>query len=64
METSLIRIAECIPSLVKNTNLTVSLQGWPAAVAAVGLFGSCAIIYAIWANHSEAVYVGEGYCTT
>ena len=52
MENKLIKMADSIPALIKNTNLTISLEGWPAAIAAVALFGSCVAIYAIRIAHS------------
>ena len=61
MKTSLIRIADSIPTLIQNTHLNVSLHGWPAALASAALFGSCVAIYAIRAHHSEATYAGGGY---
>ena len=47
MENNLIQMADSIPALIKHTNLSISLKGWPAAVTAVALFGSCVAIYAI-----------------
>ena len=44
MEHNIIKMADSIPTLIKHTNLNVSLQGWPAAITAVALFGSCVAI--------------------
>ena len=52
MEHNIIKMADSIPTLIKNTTLNVSLQGWPAAITAVALFGSCVAIYAIKITHS------------
>lgn len=52
MEHNIIKMADSIPTLIKNTNLNVSLQGWPAAITAVALFGSCVAMYAIRITHS------------
>ncbi len=52
MENKLIQMADSFPALIKNTNLNVSLQGWPAAVTAVALFISCVAIYAIRVTYS------------
>lgn len=52
MEHNIIKMADSIPTLIKNTNLNVSLQGWPAAITAVAFFGSCVAIYAIKIAHS------------
>ena len=63
MENNLVQIMESIPNLIKNTRFTVSLQGWPAALAVVALCGSCVAIYAIWSQCSQPAYVvGDGYC--
>lgn len=54
MEHNIIKMADSIPTLIKNTNLNVSLQGWPAAITAVAFFGSCVAIYAIKIAHSAS----------
>ncbi len=54
MEHNIIKMADSIPTLIKHTNLNVSLQGWPAAITAVALFGSCVAIYAIRITHSAS----------
>ena len=60
MENKIIQMADCIPAILKNTTLNVNLQGWPAAVSAVALFGSCVAIYAIKVTHPEPAYSTEG----
>ena len=52
-------IRQVLPVVLKNMHLNVSLQGWPAAVSAVALFGSCVAIYAIKVTHPEATYATE-----
>ena len=47
MENRLSKIADSIPDLVKNSHLSISLEGWPAAVTAIALFGSAVAIYVI-----------------
>ena len=47
MKKNYIEISECIPALIKNTHLTVNLQGWPAAVALVALCSSGVVIYSL-----------------
>lgn len=64
MENKIIQMAECIPAILKNTHLNVNLQGWPAAITSVALFGSCVAIYAIKVTHPEPVYATEGSYTT
>lgn len=44
-------------------NLNVSLQGWPAAVASLALFGSCVAICAIKNIHSEQAYAATEHNT-
>ena len=51
MENIIIKMADSIPALIKNTSLNISLEGWPAAVTAVALFGSCIALYAIKITH-------------
>ena len=52
MEHNIIELADSVPTLIKNTNLDVSLEGWPAAITAMAFFGSCVAIYAIKITHS------------
>lgn len=47
METKLVAIADAFPTLIKNTTLNVSLQGWPATVTFVGLGCLAVVGYAI-----------------
>ena len=60
MENKIIQMADSIPALIKNTHLNVNLQGWPAAITAVALFGSCVAIYAIKVTHLDQAYATEG----
>ena len=60
MENKIIQMADSIPALIKNTHLNVNLQGWPAAITAVALFGSCVAIYAIKVTHPAQAYATEG----
>ena len=64
MENKIIQMADSIPALIKNTHLNVNLQGWPAAITAVALFGSCVAIYAIKATHLDQAYASEDSCTS
>ena len=59
MENKLIQAADSIPTLIKNTHLKVTLQGWPAAVTAIALFGSGVIIYALKVTHPNKSYAME-----
>ncbi len=54
MEQNIIKMADSIPALIKNTTLNVSLHGWPAAITAVAFFESCVAIYAIKISHSAS----------
>ena len=60
MENKLIEVVDTFPTLIKNTHLNVNLQGWPAAITAVALFGSCVAIYAIKVSHPDQAYATEG----
>lgn len=60
MENKIIQMTDSIPAIIKNTHLNVNLQGWPAAITAVALFGSCVAIYAIKVTHPESAYATEG----
>lgn len=53
MENKLIQMSDTIPAVLKNTHLNVSLQGWPAAITAISLFGSCVAIYALKVTHPD-----------
>lgn len=64
MENKIIQMADSIPAILKNTHLNVNLQGWPAAITAVALFGSCVAIYAIKITHPELAYTTEDSYTT
>lgn len=59
MENKLIQAADSIPTLIKNTHLNVTLQGWPAAVTAIALFGAGVIIYALKVTHPNKAYAME-----
>lgn len=59
MENKIIQMTDSIPTLIKNTHLNVNLQGWPAAITAVALFGSCVALYAIKITHPETLYSTE-----
>ena len=59
MENKIIQMADSIPAILKNTHLNVNLQGWPAAITAAALFGSCVAIYAIKITHPEPVHTKE-----
>ena len=59
MDNKIIQVAESIPTLIKNTHLNVSLDGWPAAVTAIALFSSGVIIYALKVTHPEEAYIKE-----
>lgn len=53
MDNNLIQIVESIPALIQNTHLDISLSGWPAAVAAIAVFGSGVIVYALISTRSN-----------
>ncbi len=59
MENKLIQVADSIPTLIKNTHLNVTIEGWPAAVTAIALFGSSVIIYALKVTHPDKAYAEE-----
>ena len=54
MKNTLIEVGGSIPALIKNTHLTVNLQGWPAAVAVIALCTGGVAIYAIQASASQS----------
>lgn len=64
MENKIVQMADSIPAILKNTHLNVNLQGWPAAITAVALFGSYVAIYAIKITHPEPAYATEGSYAT
>ena len=47
MENKIVALADAFPTLIKNTTLNVSLQGWPATVTFVGLGCVAVVGYAI-----------------
>jgi len=58
MKGTLIELAGNIPAIVKNTHLTVNLQGWPAAVAVIALCTGSVVVYAIKASTASTNEVG------
>ena len=56
MENKIIQMADSVPAILKNTHLNVNLQGWPAAITDVALFGACVVIYAIKITHPEPTH--------
>ncbi|NLV35009.1 MAG: hypothetical protein GXY21_10815 [Clostridiaceae bacterium] len=53
MKNNLMGLASSLPSLVQNTHLNISLQGWPAAVAVIAICGAGVTAYFIKASHPE-----------
>jgi len=50
MKTTLVNIAKAIPTLMEHTNLNLSLAGWPAAAAILGLCSAAVAITSIVVN--------------
>ena len=53
METKLLSITRAIPDLAKNTQIAITVEGWPAAVAIISICGALVAIYAIKASCSQ-----------
>jgi hypothetical protein len=47
MKNNLIDLVSSLSSLVQNTHLNISLQGWPATVAVVAICGAGVTVYFI-----------------
>ncbi|MCP1110921.1 hypothetical protein [Ohessyouella blattaphilus] len=47
MKKEFIELVENIPTLLRNTQFNISLDGWPAAVATLALCSSGVAIYAL-----------------
>ncbi|KAF5032966.1 hypothetical protein DSECCO2_611660 [anaerobic digester metagenome] len=56
MKNNLMGLGSSLPSLVQNTRLNISLQGWPAAVAIIAICGAGVTIYFVKASHPEWDY--------
>lgn len=56
-------VAAGLPSILKNTTLSISLSGWPATVAVIAVATSGVIIYALWVSHPESDS-GDHTCVT
>ncbi len=59
MENKLTQIVDTIPTLIKNTQLNVSLEGWPAAITAIAFFCSGVAVYALKVTHPNESYARE-----
>ena len=55
MKTALVNIARTVPTLIEHTtmNLSLSMSGWPAATAVIGLCGTAIAITAIIVGHGR-----------
>ena len=51
MENKIIEVVESIPTIIKNTHLNVTLEGWPAALTALALCCSGVAVYALKVTH-------------
>lgn len=60
MENKLTQVVDTIPTLIKNTHLNVSLEGWPAAITAIAFFCSGVVVYALKVTHPDEEYAREG----
>ena len=60
MENKLIQLVDAFPNLIKNTHLTVNIQGWPAAVTGIAICCAGVAIYAIKTKTSSEIPVTQG----
>ena len=44
-------VGQALPEIVKNVHINISLRGWPATVAILGVCGSGVAIYYISVTH-------------
>ena len=51
MENSLITAIESLSAIVKNTRLSLSLEGWPATVTVIAVCVSGVALYALKVTH-------------
>lgn len=62
MEKEIKAASEVVLALMKNAALSIRLEGWPAAVAAVSIFGIFAFAYSFKPTQLQVVYVSEKSC--
>ena len=55
MKNTMIELAGSLHSLVQNTHLSISLQGWPATIAVIAICSAGVTAYVIKASHPEWV---------
>ena len=51
MNNPIIRLSSLIPTIISNTHLNITLQGWPAAISFLGLCGTVLGVHAIDSNN-------------
>ncbi len=62
MENEIIATTNLAPALMKTMSLSIRLEGWPAAVTTIAIFGICALVYAFKPIQPPVVYASDGSC--
>lgn len=53
MENKFFEIIDSLPTLIRNTHLNITMEGWPATVTTIALCGTGIAFYALKLAHTD-----------
>jgi hypothetical protein len=59
MENEIMNVTECVPDLVRNSHVSLKLEGWPASAAVIAICISGVVIYGIKTFGIQSIFCKE-----